>query len=61
MEEASLVESMKREMNGDHCLFGMCVSNVYGVPFEVSLARNGADGQGEQSHRHDLILGLMLG
>ncbi|ORX40220.1 transport protein Trs120 or TRAPPC9 TRAPP II complex subunit-domain-containing protein [Kockovaella imperatae] len=45
MEKESLKEVMKSEMDASHCLFGLYVSNVYGVPFEVSLSRKGSGAQ----------------
>ena len=33
------IDSLQRCSDGRHCLLGLSVRNVYGVPFEVSIAR----------------------
>ncbi|ODN75626.1 hypothetical protein L198_08156 [Cryptococcus wingfieldii CBS 7118] len=40
-KDASLYEVVSAENDTDHCLLGLSFSNVYGVPFEVTLARKG--------------------
>jgi len=39
------VDSLERCSDGKHCLLGLSVRNVYGVPFEVSIARPATNGQ----------------
>ena len=51
MEEATLMETISSETDAEHCMVALSVSNVYGVPFEVSLSRTGIDGQGRSPFR----------
>lgn len=39
------IDSLQRCSDGKHCLLGLSVRNVYGVPFEVSIARPATNGQ----------------
>jgi hypothetical protein len=43
-----LQRRMEEEANDRHCLVSLSVRNVFGVPFEVTLARKG-DGPGQSS------------
>ena len=45
--DALLTERMAVEMDEKHCLLGLSVRNVYGVPFEVTIARKAEQGEGE--------------
>ncbi|WVQ72946.1 hypothetical protein IAR50_002508 [Cryptococcus sp. DSM 104548] len=41
LKDTPLYDAISAENDTDHCLLGLSFSNVYGVPFEVTLARKG--------------------
>ncbi|KAK4685431.1 trafficking protein particle complex subunit 9, partial [Tremellales sp. Uapishka_1] len=38
-ERATMEETLDEEADDEHCLFGLSIRNVYGVPFEVTFTR----------------------